>query len=148
MSKTVAIIGAGPVGLAAAAHVLERGMTAIVLEAGHAAGAAVRQWGHVKIFSPWEYNIDKAAARLLEPIGWNPPNPHAYATGAVLIEHYIEVRSIAADIACDRAAAERVELELPETGVCTRGGVESGVAGAAACCGAPAMSTGCCGPRP
>ena len=32
--KTVAILGAGPVGLAAAAHVLERGMQPVVLEAG------------------------------------------------------------------------------------------------------------------
>ena len=59
--KTVAIIGAGPVGLAAAAHVLERGLTPIVLEAGDDIGHAVRQWGHVQLFSPWEYNIDRAA---------------------------------------------------------------------------------------
>ena len=63
--KTVAIIGAGPVGLAAAAHVLERGMKPIVLEAGGEVGHAVRQWGHVQLFSPWEYNIDRAAERLL-----------------------------------------------------------------------------------
>ncbi len=90
MSKTVAIIGAGPVGLAAAAHVMERGMMPIVLEAGHAAGASVREWGHVQLFSPWEYNIDKAAARLLEPTGWNSPDPRVYPTGAELIERYIE----------------------------------------------------------
>ncbi len=65
-AKTVAIIGAGPVGLAAAAHVLERGLTPIVLEAG-APGRATPcgNGGHVQLFSPWEYNIDKAAARLL-----------------------------------------------------------------------------------
>ena len=64
-AKTVAIIGAGPVGLAAAAHVLERGLKPIVLEAGDKVGHAVRQWGHVQLFSPWEYNVDRAAARLL-----------------------------------------------------------------------------------
>jgi hypothetical protein len=63
-AKTVAIIGAGPVGLAAAAHVLERGLTPIVLESGSQVGHAMRQWGHVQMFSPWEYNIDRAAARL------------------------------------------------------------------------------------
>ena len=62
-AKTVAIIGAGPVGLAAAAHVLERGLQPIVLEAGDHVGHAMRQWGHVQLFSPWEYNVDKAAAR-------------------------------------------------------------------------------------
>ena len=69
--KTVAILGGGPVGLAAAAHVLERGMEPIVLEAGPDVGHAVRQWGHVRMFSPWEYNIDKAAERLLAAVGWN-----------------------------------------------------------------------------
>ncbi|MCP3390995.1 NAD(P)-binding domain-containing protein [Bradyrhizobium sp. CCGB12] len=88
--KTVAIIGAGPVGLAAAAHVLERGMSPIVLEAGPEAAHAVRQWQHVRLFSPWEYNVDKAAARLLAPTGWNSPDPNAYPTGGELIEHYLE----------------------------------------------------------
>ena len=60
-AKTVAIIGAGPVGLAAAAHVLERGLRPIVLEAGENIGHAVRTWGHVRLFSPWEYNINRAA---------------------------------------------------------------------------------------
>jgi thioredoxin reductase len=90
MTKTVAIIGAGPVGLAAAAHVMERGMTPIVLEAGPEAGHSIRQWQHVQLFSPWEYNVDKAAARLLAPIGWNSPDPAIYPTGAELLERYIE----------------------------------------------------------
>ena len=76
-TKTVAILGAGPVGLAAAAHVLERGMEPIVLEAGPEVGHAVRQWGHVRMFSPWEYNVDKAAERLLAAAGWNTPRPDA-----------------------------------------------------------------------
>lgn len=90
MTKSVAIIGAGPVGLAAAAHVLERGMTPIVLEAGPEAGHSVRQWQHVQLFSPWEYNVDKAAARLLAPTGWNSPDPQIYPTGAELLKRYIE----------------------------------------------------------
>ena len=89
-AKTVAIIGAGPVGLAAAAHVLERGLRPVVLEAGDSAGHSVRQWGHVQLFSPWEYNIDGAAARLLAPTGWNSPEPDQYPTGAELVERYLE----------------------------------------------------------
>ena len=88
--KTVAIIGAGPVGLAAAAHVLERGLTPIVLEAGSHVGHAVRQWGHVQLFSPWEYNVDRAAERLLASTGWNSPEPEQYPTGAELVERYLE----------------------------------------------------------
>ena len=88
--KTIAIIGAGPVGLAAAAHALERGLEPIVLEDGPEAGHAVRQWSHVRMFSPWEYNIDKAAQRLLASNGWNAPDPQAYPTGGDLMAHYVE----------------------------------------------------------
>src|SRR4051795_2913626 len=87
--KTVAIIGAGPVGLAAAAHVLERGMTPVVLEAGPEIGHAVRQWKHVQLFSPWEYNVDRAAERLLRNAGWNSPAPADYPTASELLEHYL-----------------------------------------------------------
>src|ERR1700682_1925277 len=89
-AKSVAIVGAGPVGLAAAAHVLERGLRPIVLESGDSVGHAVRQWGHCQLFSPWEYNIDRAAARLLESTGWNSPEPGQYPTGAELLERYLE----------------------------------------------------------
>jgi hypothetical protein len=89
-AMTVAIVGAGPVGLAAAAHVLEQGLKPVVLEAGGSVGHAVRQWGHVQLFSPWEYNIDRAAARLLAATGWNSPEPDRYPTGAELLERYLE----------------------------------------------------------
>src|SRR4051812_17210080 len=89
-AKTVAIIGAGPVGLAAAAHVLERGMKPIVLESGPEAAHSVRQWQHVQLFSPWAYNVDKAAERLLAPTGWNSPEPDVYPTGAELLERYLD----------------------------------------------------------
>ena len=90
MSKRVAIIGAGPVGLAAAAHALERDMTPIVLEAGDSAGHAVRQWSHVRMFSPWSYNIDKASERLLQAAGWNSPDPEHYPTGGELAAQYLD----------------------------------------------------------
>ncbi|HLM12442.1 MAG TPA: NAD(P)-binding domain-containing protein [Reyranella sp.] len=88
--KTVAILGAGPVGLAAAAHVLERGMQPVVLEAGPQIGHAVRQWSHVPLFSPWEYAIDKASERLLVAAGWNSPAPDQYPTGGELLAQYLE----------------------------------------------------------
>jgi hypothetical protein len=90
MSKRVAIIGAGPVGLAAAAHALERGLDPVVLEAGDSAGHSVRQWSHVRMFSPWSYNIDKASERLLGNAGWNSPDPDHYPTGAELVAQYLE----------------------------------------------------------
>ena len=89
-AKTVAIIGGGPVGLAAAAHALERNMKPVVLEAGPKPGHAVRLWSHVRMFSPWQYNIDRAAERLLVATGWNTPDPAFYPTGGDLIAHYVE----------------------------------------------------------
>jgi len=87
--KTVAIVGGGPVGLAAAAHALERGLIPIVLEAGPEVGHAVRQWEHVRMFSPWEYNVDKACGRLLNEAGWNSPDPKQNPTGGELVERYL-----------------------------------------------------------
>ena len=88
--KTVAIIGGGPVGLAAAAHALGRGLNPVVLEAGDKVGHAVRQWSHVRMFSPWSYNVDKASEALLREQGWNSPEPERYPTGGELVAQYLE----------------------------------------------------------
>src|SRR6266702_44450 len=85
----VAIIGAGPVGLAAAAHLLSRGETPMVFEGGSSVGAAVLRWGHVRLFSPWRYLIDREAAALLTASGWLAPDPEAYPTGGELVERYL-----------------------------------------------------------
>ncbi len=107
-TKTVAVIGAGPVGLAAAAHLLERGLTPIVLEEGAEIGHAVRQWGHVQLFSPWEYNVDRAAERLLAKTGWNSPDPAQYPTGAELLERYLEPLALNTELAPHIRTSSRV----------------------------------------
>jgi cation diffusion facilitator CzcD-associated flavoprotein CzcO len=89
-SLPVAVIGAGPVGLAAAAHLAERGLPFLVLEAGPDAGAAIAEWGHVRLFSPWRYNTDPAARRLLDAAGWAAPDPDALPTGGELVEAYLQ----------------------------------------------------------
>ncbi|MCX7860800.1 MAG: FAD-dependent oxidoreductase, partial [Chloroflexus sp.] len=89
MSLPIAIIGAGPVGLAAAAHLAERGAPFVVLEAGAQAGAAVLRWGHVQMFTPWRYCVDQAAVRLLAAAGWQMPPADAFPTGAELVERYL-----------------------------------------------------------
>ncbi|GAA4975305.1 NAD(P)-binding domain-containing protein [Actinoplanes utahensis] len=86
----IVVIGAGPVGLAAAAHLHERQVPFLVLEAGDSAAASVRQWAHVSLFSPWRYNIDSAARRLLDAAGWAAPDEEALPTGAQLVEDYLQ----------------------------------------------------------
>lgn len=85
----VAVIGAGPVGLAAAAHLIARRIPVTVYEAGPSAGANVRAWGHVRLFSPWEYNIDAAARTLLEGQGWRAPRGSAMPTGSEFYDAYL-----------------------------------------------------------
>ncbi|KTR45380.1 FAD-dependent oxidoreductase, partial [Curtobacterium oceanosedimentum] len=86
----VAVIGAGPVGLAAAAHLLEQGLPVVVYEAGDHVGTSVRAWGHTRLFSPWRYVIDAAARRLLEPTGWNEPRRSSLPTGHDLVAQYLD----------------------------------------------------------
>ena len=86
----VAVIGAGPVGLAAAAHLFERGLPVKVYEAGPTVGASVRDWGHVRLFSPWQYNTDPLARALLQRHGWQEPPGDIFPTGSDLYEAYLK----------------------------------------------------------
>ena len=85
----IAVIGAGPVGLAAAAHLIEPGETPLVFEAGSSIGANVLTWGHVRMFSPWEFTVDRASVRLLEKHGWQMPPLNDLPTGRDLVEQYL-----------------------------------------------------------
>jgi cation diffusion facilitator CzcD-associated flavoprotein CzcO len=85
----VAVLGAGPVGLATAALLSERGLPFVIFEAGESVGASIQRWGHVRLFSPWRYNMDRAAQRLLKAHGWSSPDPAGYPTGADIVEQYL-----------------------------------------------------------
>ncbi len=89
-SLPVAVIGAGPVGLAAAAHLLSRGLTPVVLEAGSGAAQHLRHYAHVRLFSSWRYNIDKASSALLASHGWLPPDLEELPTAGDVVEKYLE----------------------------------------------------------
>ena len=85
----IAVIGAGPIGLAAAAHLVANGETPVVLEAGTSVGASVSAWSHVQVFSPWRYNVDPVAAGMLRASGWKEPDPDALPTGGEIVAEYL-----------------------------------------------------------
>ena len=85
----VAVIGAGPVGLAAAAHLVRRGMAVQVFEAGDHVAAHLQGYGHVRLFSPWRYNIDHAARALLDAEGWSAPDDAQLPTAGEVVQHYL-----------------------------------------------------------
>jgi thioredoxin reductase len=99
IERPVVIIGAGPVGLAAAAHTLSKGLTPLVLEAGARVGEGVRRWGHVRMFSPWKYAIDSAAADILRRHHWTPPASEAFPTGDDLATQYLEPLAATSELA-------------------------------------------------
>jgi NAD(P)-binding Rossmann-like domain len=110
----VVVIGAGPVGLAAAAHLLDRGLEPLVLEAGPRVGANIAQWRHVRLFSPWCLALDPVSMRLLDRAGWTGPDPDALPTGADLLEHYLE------PLAALPALAGRIRLHTTVVAVARR----------------------------
>jgi thioredoxin reductase len=89
IDRPVAVIGTGPVGLAAAAHLITRNVPVKLYESGNRVAANVRNWGHVRLFSPWSFNIDQAAKAILKQHGWHEPHSNELPTGSDLYEAYL-----------------------------------------------------------
>ena len=104
----VAIIGAGPIGLAAAVQLITKGETPIILEAGDAVGASIREWAHVRLFSPWKYLIDPTTRNMLERTGWTMPDADTLPTGGQLVEQLLEPIARLSQIAPHVRLSQRV----------------------------------------
>jgi Pyridine nucleotide-disulphide oxidoreductase len=111
----VAVIGAGPVGLAAAAQLATRGLDFVVIEAGDEVAASVREWAHVRLFSPWRFNTDPAARALLTQAGWVAPDPEKLPTGGELISEYL------APLAAHPAIAQKLRFGVAVTAIARQG---------------------------
>ena len=87
--NTLAIIGAGPVGLEAAAAALDHGFDVHVFERGEV-GAHPLAWGHVRMFTPWRMNLGPHSTARLNAAGWTAPEAKAFPTGLELAERYLQ----------------------------------------------------------
>ena len=85
----VAVIGAGPIGLAAAAHLIQRGMQPLILEAGASPAANLDAYRHVVLFSPWRYNMDPVAKALLASERWTEPRLDMLPSAGEVIDEYL-----------------------------------------------------------
>ena len=83
----MAIIGSGPIGLEAGLAAAERGADFRIYEAAARPGGHVRQWSHVRAFTPWNMNISE---RAREALAGAAPNSRRLPTGADLIERLID----------------------------------------------------------
>jgi len=122
----VVVVGGGPVGLAAAAHLVADGLDPLVIEAAPHVAGSVRDWGHVRLFSPWRYNVDAAAAELLWATGWSMADPDALPSGDELVDDYLaplaavpalagRIRTGTRVTAVSRVATDKVRHERADT---------------------------------
>lgn len=114
-SLPIAVIGAGPVGLAAAAHLIARGFRPMILEAGPSVASHLESYRHVRLFSPWRYNIDNEARRLLAATPWVAPDADVLPTAGDVIDQYL------APLANIRAIAEGLKLNTRVLRVARKG---------------------------
>jgi len=105
----VAVLGAGPVGLAAVARLIERQLPFVVLEAGSQVGASLADYGHVRLFSPWQYNVDPAMAALLKPTGWIAPASAELPLAGEIVERVLAPFAALAQVAPGLRLNTRVE---------------------------------------
>ncbi len=113
----IAVIGAGPIGLATAAHLLAAGETPLVFEAGDNIAANIRQWAHVPLFSPWHECLDPVSADMLRGNGWTPPDPDAMPHGRDVVADYLEPLSrLPAMAACVRLRRRVTSIRRQDPG--------------------------------
>lgn len=88
--ERIAILGAGPIGLEVALALSELGRPFVLFEAGPSVGTHLREWGHVRLFTPWSMNVSERARRACASAGVELPAGAECPTGQQLVEGLLE----------------------------------------------------------
>jgi hypothetical protein len=95
----IAILGSGPIGLEAALAAADAGVSFTVYEAGSTPAASVGEWGHVRLFTPWELDVSPRQRRHLAAAGHEVPGGDACPTGEELRQRALLPLAAAAAVA-------------------------------------------------
>ncbi len=87
--NTLAIVGAGPIGIEAALAALDAGFDVHVFEQGEP-GSHPIAWGHVRMFTPWRMNVGPVTAKYLKAAGWTMPDAGTHPTGLEFATHCLQ----------------------------------------------------------
>lgn len=87
---SLVILGAGPTGLEAALAAAEAGYPFTVYEAASEVAGHMREWGHVRLFTPWSMNVSERMRRHLQAADIEVPGGEACPTGAEMREQLLE----------------------------------------------------------
>lgn len=110
--RRAVVIGAGPMGLETALHLIDRGFETIVLEAGRV-GDHIRQWGHIRMFSPLAMNLSNRAKEI---IGDKLPRGETIQTGNEFVQTALEPLA-QSEILRDKIVTGRRVLAIARTGL-------------------------------
>ena len=102
MSLPVAILGGGPVALEAALALAESDRPFVLFESGGRVGSHVRDWGHVRLFTPWSMNVSPRARAALEDAGVDVPGgddcPTGYELASSLLDPIAALPTVAPNV--------------------------------------------------
>jgi thioredoxin reductase len=115
----VAVLGAGPTGLEAALAAHERGWDVTLYEqAPHVAGH-IRDWSHVRMFTPWAMNLSPRVTAALGVPGSECPTGEAFAAHLDRVAALLPEGSLQLSTRVDAVAREGL-LKHDEIGTTTR----------------------------
>ena len=106
------VIGAGPIGVAAAIGALDRGIDATVVERGEV-GASLRTWGATRFFSPLHMNV---TPRMRDLLGNEMPDGDALLTGPEYVDRVLRPLVARAPLA-DRVRTNRRVVAIGRRGL-------------------------------